>query len=880
MQMPPPPTDPPPPVPSRQASLSPIPIAPQVTPQSSLPRANPVAPTPSPTPTTQLVRMSSLKKPKPEIELLPASISSLSSTSTGGGGGGNAMALPYSVALLGGGPSGSLQHSNSIGGGRRPSVGFHFDGGSGAGSGSSEFMRRGSVDSGVPLKVKAGVKFGDDVGERWRGFEGGRLADDEEDGEEEYEDEEDEEEYEDEDDMEYEDDDEEEEEVIEEGKESDKSTSISIFSDEETTTGYNPVGKKLKDVDGKGFSNVRGDGYTKPVLMSRPFTDEDSGSKNNTDIDNNIHNSFSHNANYRDQLVPYGNFYPPSNGNNSQSLSRKSTSSANMAYAKWSQMNPPLKPISRSTHTSTTSVGLSKYPHAHEVSETMGTKSKETGFIFFAVVFNAMISVFTIMLINTVILPISPSMVTYAGGVLLQLILLMSNEITSMAVDHAVTIYFGGRYTEKKGYSLAACFFMQQNPLMRFSFTQKLSLNSPCRVFLQRVSLVFLILEAVNLLGPIGASGVIGSAVRDVSSPIDCILFDQPEKPLNRGYPTLETTAGVMEYVFGDALGCLRSQRDQCTPFNNASRFLFGPQIMGAIESGSTIIGRGYGADIHVDCTCTNITDGLTSSLVLSERDRMTVLDYLGNSTLPFMYMSSVHSYKNAPPPTGSSIGASGGESQSHIVLGNIGVCGGLSSTILPVCKTQITQPFDALISCLFLTDGTPASIALARSDVYGTLDPAADHSDFFIGVKESFRPIQMSTLHHALHSIFPNGTLHPFPSTVPGMISAMLYWTSRELTAVSPTLFEPGVETLVAALLRAGLQRTLKTEGTMCRGYASMKSLVEGANNAEEHVIWQALDTVVRIGEYIEGIDANVGQIKMDRPKLIRPLQNGKLYT
>ena len=53
----------------------------------------------------------------------------------------------------------------------------------------------------------------------------------------------------------------------------------------------------------------------------------------------------------------------------------------------------------------------------------------------------------------------------------------------------------------------------------------------------------------------------------------------------------------------------------------------------------------------------------------------------------------------------------------------------------------------------------------------------------------------------------------------------------------------------------------------------------IRGLCNAQTFSIWQALDVRVRVGEHVESIDEDVGHITMDKPKMVRPLVNGRKY-
>jgi hypothetical protein len=85
--------------------------------------------------------------------------------------------------------------------------------------------------------------------------------------------------------------------------------------------------------------------------------------------------------------------------------------------------------------------------------------------------------------------------------------LLLTNQYTIYAIDIGATIYLAGQLTRKQGYSMAACGYMHQGPTGRLPFTNQLSLNSPCRTFLQRISFIWLVMEATKLMSPIGATG-------------------------------------------------------------------------------------------------------------------------------------------------------------------------------------------------------------------------------------------------------------------------------------------------------------------------------------------------------------------------------------
>jgi hypothetical protein len=48
---------------------------------------------------------------------------------------------------------------------------------------------------------------------------------------------------------------------------------------------------------------------------------------------------------------------------------------------------------------------------------------------------------------------------------------------------------------------------------------------------------------------------------------------------------------------------------------------------------------------------------------------------------------------------------------------------------------------------------------------------------------------------------------------------------------------------------------------------------------NSESFFIWQELDIFGKIGEAVHTIEHPIGRIVLDKPNLVRPLQNGRKY-
>ncbi|KAJ3105715.1 hypothetical protein HDU97_007692 [Phlyctochytrium planicorne] len=371
------------------------------------------------------------------------------------------------------------------------------------------------------------------------------------------------------------------------------------------------------------------------------------------------------------------------------------------------------------------------------------------------------------------------------GPVLIELVLIIVNVITIHAVDISAMILIAQNLC-KSGYSMAACGYMHKSPLLRLAFSNQLSLNSPCRKTLSRAAYIWLALELLKLLTPFGASGITVGTLREVANMVPCIILDSTSIK-DRFYPTVETSLGVAEFIFGNSLGCMRSEHD-CT--DEGSFYTFGPQLVGAIKDGDTIVAGGYVAYVKTSCDCQNVSDSSLLDSGFTLGDQLSLLEAVSQKAFPYFLMGS------------NSTISSDGVFTFQMAVGNMPNCGGYFAEVLPVCTTTISKFQNAQVVTQFLTDGTTASIALVNSEMI-SIDP--------------IQTAKISSVSTALGGILEKGRVMNLPSINPGMISTLLYWTSSDLIAVDPSLFDYGVETFVSIMLRAGMQRFFKTKGASC---------------------------------------------------------------
>ncbi|KAJ3224580.1 hypothetical protein HDU81_008460 [Chytriomyces hyalinus] len=471
--------------------------------------------------------------------------------------------------------------------------------------------------------------------------------------------------------------------------------------------------------------------------------------------------------------------------------------------------------------------GMGRWPHAREVSENFSRKMTELRYIVLSVVLNTCLIFFAHFSGAGIVLPLSPASVHMTLAVIIEIILLSTNILTTHALDFGVSIFLSMLMTNKSGYGMCACGFIQEHSMKRLKYAQSLSLNSTCRKTLERTSYLWLLLEVTKTLTPIAATAVIHSEMKALSDDVNCIVFEPSlNKMYDRTYPTMESSAGVAEVMFGDALGCMQSERTDCG--EGGSQFVFGPQLQGVVASGDTIVGPGFEMRVATSCQCMdlNSTDVIARGYV-NEADQRILLDWNRRANVyPFiMHLSNLNVTNDL--------------FISNTAMGNIHICGGYSKDILPICQTTISKIKDAVVSSKFNTDGTTASIALVSSRVLQDKLNVVRRDSFSVEslMNEQYEPqhhpislekirrdkagnknqISSAIVHRALTTIFPVSEPVELVSNVPALASALLYWTTSDLKSIDPALHAPGIETLYAIFLRAGLQRTLPSHGSRC---------------------------------------------------------------
>jgi hypothetical protein len=419
-------------------------------------------------------------------------------------------------------------------------------------------------------------------------------------------------------------------------------------------------------------------------------------------------------------------------------------------------------------------------------------------------------------------------------------------------------------------------------------------------------------LETLKLITPFSAIALHKTIGNTVQGVVSCVEYTQEGDPIDRNWPTYNSSSGFAELIFGTALGNLRSEMDV-----NVTTMFMTPQMVGALSDGSTLDGPGFVTDILSSCKCkpANTDEWRKINPKLPLVDAQSMLANLQNTRKLGLYSHLDMDGEDVVLVSSAISGTS--------------LCGGSNQTFVPFCLTKFHNHRKAILTSAYMTDGTPASVAQKRVDIQS-----------IIGKGNS------TWVFHSLKNIL-EGELSgiELPSTIPALLNPLFYWTTPNLLAIDPALMDAGLETLFAILLRGGMQRTLSVIGNSCLKRVEVNSItllsmhsygVEVANiilslhltvcvfsllayipwflsedcigpgiriiqnqpyfstlvscsrlamgtdemcNAPAYQIWQRMDVVMRVGESIDTVDDEMGHLILDKPKMVSGIKNGKRY-
>ncbi|KAJ1549046.1 hypothetical protein HK405_010718 [Cladochytrium tenue] len=514
------------------------------------------------------------------------------------------------------------------------------------------------------------------------------------------------------------------------------------------------------------------------------------------------------------------------------------------------------------------------------ISESKSTIFFEMFWCLAALSLNALLIGVVIVLSEGIVVPLDAPLIQHYAGVFLEVVLLYSNVLTMKALKQSASCVFGYLLSAQTGFSLVVCGFVQTPPFRKLKFAQTLSLTSPSRKTLERLSGLWIAIDLLKLLTPFCAISINATAFGVFNDLSNCVYFVQDEQigPVDRKWPTMAVQSGVGEYVFGSSLGIMRSET--------------------------------------------------SDPAVVSE-------DFVAAGVDSYLVSDVIQRYDDARFATGLVFGISELQGQSLTVsniLTGVDVCGGAElETAFPlVCSTTIDNHEVAELQILFRTDGTPASIAADTVKLINSVGPANITwlkyalTQLVEGPVSAFRlPPQIP------------GSINPLLFwTTPSLVSTDLSMVEAGLETTYAILFKAAIQRCYSARAtqcpRANSQQShrstvmMRYEGVTCavillaaqlavslvsvlsyglwfasespigpavratRDFVYFLTLFSSSElacalcelgNAESYAIWQELDVVARIGEGIHSLDNLVGQIVIDKPNLVRALQNGRKY-
>lgn len=356
--------------------------------------------------------------------------------------------------------------------------------------------------------------------------------------------------------------------------------------------------------------------------------------------------------------------------------------------------------------------------------------------------------------------------------------------LTYGGLNSSANAFFGKCYASQHGYSLAAFGFLQGSVWAKLTFSDRLSLRSTCRALLSRLSYIWLIHAASVIVVAFAIQGVTESSLRSDSGALSCLEYSQSGVYADRGWPNLDVEQGVAEYIFGTSLGNMRSEEPV-----SKTNWVFPPQLVDTCNDGTTISGKGFMTDIFTECKCVSSINDLASSGLVSDGAAAELVSKYDDNKDALTMINRLE----------------GNEFSVNIstILTRTYLCGGLNQTIppLPVCKTVMDRHRVGKIMSTYMTDGTPASIALKRVDVLEEGD-AADH----VWLYNAFEAILGGSISHKR-----------LPESYPGAMNPFLWWTTANMQAISGAFLEAGLETMWAMIGKVALQRGYTVKGNTC---------------------------------------------------------------
>jgi hypothetical protein len=247
-------------------------------------------------------------------------------------------------------------------------------------------------------------------------------------------------------------------------------------------------------------------------------------------------------------------------------------------------------------------------------------------------------------------------------------------------MNDGAAAYVGYLLSEKKGFSMVACGFVQADLFEKFTFANNLSFRSSAKKFLSRLSYLWITHFLLLALTVFSSVTLQSDTFRFDSGYLRCIIYGQDGEPNDRGWPTLEVEMGVAEYIFGSSLGMLRSEMAV-----DNSTLVIAPQLIDVCQDGSTLVGDGYILTVATSCKCianskpaTLIKNGVDPAIAPQLKAKLDEIEE-GNHGMAASFMEVGETVKIV-----------------HLLIGT-NICGGrqnLSEASISLCTTSLSDHY------------------------------------------------------------------------------------------------------------------------------------------------------------------------------------------
>ncbi|KAI8909126.1 hypothetical protein EDD86DRAFT_190954 [Gorgonomyces haynaldii] len=425
-----------------------------------------------------------------------------------------------------------------------------------------------------------------------------------------------------------------------------------------------------------------------------------------------------------------------------------------------------------------------------EIHETLLTKLFNLKWTFLAIILN-------VLLLSTFNAMVSPKgfttnvlveLFSADSPVIVELFMNLNHFVTSMALTEGLANYLGYLISRPEGYSLAVCGFAHASTIDKLTFASRLSYRSPSKKLITRLIVIIFLHHAALFLTIFSSTTVYPDDLREDSGIKSCLEYTQDGKLHDRGFPTIEIEYGVAEYVFGTSLGFLTSEMDVAY-----TTHIMPPQLIDTLDDGTSIVGNGFTTDIRSTCVCAKSKSSAHLVEAGFPSAKVATVISLTNTLSTAQGMVNTISYdENSKNTTVISL------------LNSYNICGGTNGSYPPaVCQTVLSNHRTAEIVSTYMTDGTPASIALKIVDLRSVGDK-----------------VDQTWVYQALNNLIGNGVgvgFFELPSTYPGATNPLLWWATTNMQTVSRTYLSSGIETTFAILMRAAIQRSYSFTATLC---------------------------------------------------------------